>query len=453
VTGTEENKKRALIVSFNFPPLNSIGALRIGKFAKYLPEFGWDPIVLTVDHVGHRTQTLPIEIDELNVIRTPYFGLVPFLHPPPPDRNASSSKHVPDDPDCTSRASRLLRPIRHPYFIGTLVPNIGLEAWGWYPYAIRKGRRALKETGAQVIFSSFSPRISHIVGSKLHRSTGTPWVADFRDLWSLNPFTRKARPYHFLERRFEQRTMKGSSLLISVSEPLAEQLESLHSKKAIVIPNGFDEEDYLDDVPLLPKLAITYTGQIYPGKRDPTPLFEALAELRNEGRVSPNDLEARFFTTTHSATISSLVEEHGLQDLVTLHDPVPFEESVRRQKESAALLLLEWNDPRAEGNVTAKIFEYMGAGRPILAIAFEGGEIPKLLERTGTGTVATKVGQIKQVLSTWIAEFTQHGHIMSYYNPNSAAVKQYTRREQARKLAAAFDEVTSLKKGREDPLA
>jgi len=122
----------------------------------------------------------------------------------------------------------------------------------------------------------------------------------------------------------------------------------------------------------------------------------------------------------------------------------PFEESIRAQKESSVLLLLEWNDPRGEGSYTAKIFEYLGAGRPILAIAFKGGVIDNLLLESGCGLVLTESDEIKALILEWLQEFRQHGEILSHYKPNLDIVKQYTRREQARKLAEAFNEVVSF---------
>ena len=269
MTITNNNKKKVLIVSFLFPPANTAGAVRIGKLAKYLHHFGWQPIVLTADKVKHFPQTLPVEIGEEDIIRTPYLDLSPSIS----------------------------------YNL------IGNENLSWYFYALRAGLKAINKHKIDLIFSSFSPRMSHIVAYSLHNRTGIPWVADFRDLWTLNHYTIKPEPIQFFDQQIEKKIMKKCDLMITVSNPLAQQLEKFHSKKTIVIPNGFDEEDYMESVSLTKKFTITYTGSIYPGKQDPTPLFKAINELKQEGKISSNDIEVQFFGNKLAEILSPLIEK------------------------------------------------------------------------------------------------------------------------------------------------
>lgn len=442
----ESKKKKVLIVTFAFPPLNVSGAVRVGKFAKCLPEFGWEPIVLTADIARGQPQTLPLEVDEAKVIRTSYLGLTSLLKREPGGYSASGKPvNVPWWSRAVRGGIRLLRPILNLPLIRDLTYPI-LRAFtspwlGWYRQPVRKGLELMARNGIQLLFSSSYPPTSHLIASRLHRQTGIPWVAEFRDPWSLNEYENMTKSFRSFQKIVEKRTLRRSSLLITVSEPLAEELEKLHSKKTIVIPNGFDEEDYTRDVPFTQKFTITYTGNIYPGKRDPTPLFKAIAELRQEGRISPGDLEVRFFGSNVTANISPLIQEYNLAELVKIYGFISFKESIKAQKESSVLLLLEWNDPRGKGTSTAKIFEYLGAGRPILAIAFKGGVIDNLLLESGCGLVLTELDEIKALILEWLQEFRQHREILSHYKPNWSIVKQYTRREQARKLAEAFDEV------------
>jgi len=443
IVATESKRRKVLIVSFRFPPANTMGAVRIGKFAKYLPEFGWEPIILTVDRVKGLPQTLPVEVSESKIIRTPYFALAPFIrYKLVGDEANSQSATLSKVSSLKGVAYRLIRLARFIYSR----PEVSFfldEPWGWYPHALKTGLEVISKSKVDVIFSTFGPRLPHLVASRLHKRTGIPWVAEYRDLWAQNPYATKIQPFHFLEQRLEKRVMKTSDLLITVSDPLAKELEAFHSRRVITITNGFDEEDYRGNVPLTPRFTITYTGNIYPGKRDPTPLFEAIAELKQEDKISPDDLEVRFFGRNVAETIPPLVEKYRLREFVKTYGFVPFKESIRRQKESTALLLLEWNDPRAEGTLTGKIFEYMGARRPILAIAFKGGEIDNVLLKSGCGVVANEVSEIKGILTKWLDEFRQYGKIVSFYHPNNEVIRSYTRREQARKLAEAFHNVNS----------
>jgi len=438
MTTAAGRKKRVLIVSFNFPPTSNIAAVRVGKLAKYLPQFGWEPIVLTADNVKEWPQTLPVEIDEANIFRTPYFALDSSLY-----RNLGGSDLT--SPRSSSRkyswkkplykALRLTRPI---YTLSIFHPLVS-DPIGWYPHAVKKGREILKKYEIDAIFSSYSPSTSHLVASRLQRSSGIPWIAEFRDLWALNPYTRKIPVFQFLEKRLEKRVMKGSSLLIAASEDMAEQLETLHAKKAVTIHNGFDEEDYAENVPLTAKFTITYTGRVYPGKRDPTLLFEAVKELRDEGKVSPQTLDVRFFGDKSLTTLSAPIEKYHLGGMVKICDLVSFKESIKRQKESTVLLLLEWNDPKAKATYTGKLFEYLGAERPILAIAYRGGAINNLLAESGTGVLVDEVQMMKESLSRWLDEWQQLGRIVSYWKPRADVIQRYTRKEQARKLAQLLE--------------
>jgi hypothetical protein len=266
-------------------------------------------------------------------------------------------------------------------------------------------------------------------------------VAEFRDPWALNAYGRKIGFLQFLERRLEKRVMKGSSLLIGVAEGLSRQLEMLHGKRVATIHNGFDEQDYAESVPLTTKFTITYTGQIYPGKRDPTILFEALKVLKDEGKISPDNLEVRLFGQNTLASFSE-AEKYRLGELVKTHDLVPYKESVRLQQESTVLLLLEWNSPEARDTYTGKLFEYLAAKRPILAIAYKSGAVDNLLTESGTGIVINNPTMMKDVLSHWLDEWQKSGRILSHWEPRADVIQRYTRRGQAGKLAQLLEGVS-----------
>jgi glycosyltransferase involved in cell wall biosynthesis len=411
VTAAEGKKRKVLIVSYNFPPSNNSGSVRVGKMAKYLPQFGWEPIVLTAHKPKGVPQTLPVEIDQANVVRTSCFEL-------------------------GSTVFRILAGL--PIF-RMMLPY----PMGWYRAAIKAGCKLLSEHRVDVIFSSYFPSAPHFVASRLQRRAGIPWIAEFRDPWSFTPYSRKIWFSESVEERIERTVMKNGCLLIAVSEPEAQRLEEIHHKKVAVIPNGFDEEDYREEIPLASKFTISYTGTANPGNRDPGPFFEVVKQLQQEGKVSPDDFEVRFFGVNVNNFIPSLIDKYHLQELVKFYGFVPFRESIRKQKESTALLLLEWDDPSAGATYTGKIFEYLGARRPILAIAYKGGNIDRLLQESGTGILVSETRAVKDTLCHWLEEWRQLGKIVSHWKPNEAAIERYTRREGARKLAQLLEEVST----------
>jgi hypothetical protein len=210
-----------------------------------------------------------------------------------------------------------------------------------------------------------------------------------------------------------------------------------------VITNGFYEDVYLNTVKSSSKFIITHTGAIYPGKRDPESLFKAVVQLKNDGIIFPNNFEIRFYGI-NSSVIFPMISKYDLDEFVKVYNFIPFRESILKQKESTILLLLAWNDTR-EWSCPAKIFEYMGAKRPILASAYKEGEITKLLKITGCGVVANEDTEIKNILINWMIEYKQLGRIQSYYSPNYRVINRYTRKNQTKKLSAIFNKVINTR--------
>jgi glycosyltransferase involved in cell wall biosynthesis len=434
-------RKRVLVVSFYFPPTNKIASVRLGKFAKYLPQFGWEPVVLTASELKGYSHDLPVETEEARIYRTPYFALGPAIS----YRLTGGQSTVYERPAKRSAWRKLVyRMIRltEPIYNLPLIRTLMLEPLGWRGPAVKQGLEIIGEEQIDVIFSSYSPSVSHFIAAKLHGQTGIPWVAEFRDLWSLNHYVRKLQPFHAFEKKLERRVMKGSGLLVTVSEPWAKQLEALHSKEVMTIPNGFDEDDYAEDIPLTPKFTVTYTGNIYRGRQDATALFEAIAELKEEGELSSDSFEVRFFGGGSLASLLPTIEAYHLEEVVKICGLVPFRESIRKQMESTVLLFLGWNDPGERGFYSAKIFEYLGAGRPILVTGPRGDVVDELLNETGAGVVASDVNEIKNLLCQWMDEFKQSGEIRSHFKTDNAAIHRYTRNQEAAELARLLDDVS-----------
>ena len=438
-TDKSSQPRKVLYIAFRYPPDNNIAAIRSAKLARYLPKFGWEPVVLTNGNACEHS--LPVECVEGRVVRAKYRDPVGFLF-------GSSSGGADTEDQRKTRpkkrhralATSLMKKFRSLYEL-PVVRMLTKDPVLWYFPAKKMGRSIVAtDPGTALVFSTYSPSTSHFVASRISREIGVPWVAEFRDVWSLSPYVIKCQPLDRIERWIEKKTMAPASQLITVSEPLAEDLSQLHGKHTDVIPSGFDLDDYSASVPLTTKFTITYTGRLYRGRRDPSELFKALRLLQQEDESLVGNLEVRFVGFDSRDVIGTLVEEHSLGDTVKFLQQVPFEESVRLQKESTVLLLLSWNDPRDEGTYSGKLFEYLGAGRPILATSvYEGGSIPKLLSETGSGIIANDAATIKGILKVWLLEFQQEGRLHSYFNPKAEVIQSYTWEGQAKKLAAAFD--------------
>lgn len=319
-------KRKVLIIAHAYPPYNSIGALRAAKFAKYLPRYGWEPIVIT--------RTWPVEmwgLDEppgVRVIRTDHHDRLGIFR-----RGRLSKARAPAGNPQTSGWQERLRRLAS-FWIKELLAYPD-DFIGWRAHALEAARWVLKEEEISVIFSTSPPPTSHLIAHELQRRTGLPWVADFRDLWTQNHYFRHTLPRQWLETRLEKRVVQNASILITVSHPLAQRLKQLHKKPVEVLTNGFDEDDYAGPPPPpTPYFSITYTGQIYAGKRDPSLLFAAARELLKDGVIDPEKFKVRFYGPERDKhKILVLANRYGVHEFVVHGGKLPYREAILRQSE------------------------------------------------------------------------------------------------------------------------
>jgi len=421
--------KRVLIITFYFPPRPGIASLRLRGLAKYLPEFGWEPVILTAKLPG-------MAEPQYHVIETPYPGDVTSLW----KRKLGLAPNMGFQEQL--RVPRALRESRNS-LTGKVVCYIkGLIAYPdeqkhWFSFAVNAGDNLLKSNHVDVLLSSFGPAICHLVAKELKRRHGIPWVADFRDLWTQNPYYQYGLLRKLFERRLEIRTLSAADALVTVSEPLAKNLRFLHSgKPVIVIPNGYDPDE-VAVAPLTKEFTITYTGQLYQGKRDPTLLFCVIAELISEGHLDRRVVRVRFYGTMEY-WLEKAVKRFGLEDVVSLSPQVSRNIALEKQRESQILLLLQWNDPREAGICPGKVFEYLAARRPILALGgVRGGVVAQLLEETGAGVHVSSEEDLRYLLVQWYNAYKAHGYVP--YTGCEEVIAKYSHREMARRFASVLD--------------
>lgn len=426
--------RRVLLVSFFYPPDPAIGGRRVAKLSQYLPEAGWQPYVLTAR--GRGSEEVPPGVD---------VHATPFLTPWPGRRAPSTGGADRREPlrDRTQDAGPVARTayqaLRHVLPMSSVrMPDATL---GWVPYALKKGRSLLSRWSFDAIVSSCGPPSSHIVAARLQRSSGLPWVADYRDLWSDNHWDTRVAPFRWLERKFERRVLGRAAALTTVSPNWGERLAELHGKPVEIIYNGFDPSDYPDPVAPEARLLITYVGSLYWPHQNPEPLFLAVKQLANRPGIDLNAVgfEVRFLGSP-AGVIQQLARRHRVEDWVRRTEPVSHRDSLAQQRGSAALLFLGWR-AASSGFISAKIFEYLGAQRPILAVGPPGGDISSLLEECGLPDLSADPGVIAARLEAWIREFHRNGQIAG--GPDPARVARYTRRAQTLELGRLLEGLTT----------
>jgi glycosyltransferase involved in cell wall biosynthesis len=418
--------RNVLIISFFFN--QTVAAVRLRGLAKYLPEFGWNPVILTVE-------TSTISEKKFEIYETPYEDTLILWKKRiglPLHKTWKEHYNVPTYKKENTSLDKLVNFWEEIF----TWPDPTID---WSVSAIEKGDELLKERHFDAIISSISPITSHIIAKELVIRKKIPWVADFRDLWTQNHYYKYSRIRRFFEKRLELDTLSSANALTTISDPFSEKLKEFHkNKKVYTITNGFDPEQVNPKIPLTKKFSITYTGKIYKGRQDPEPLFRVLKALIDEKNLDPATIEVDFFGF-HEGWLTSDIKKYHLENVVRLHGQISQEESVQKQRESHVLLLLTWNDPHEKGVYTAKLFEYLAAGRPILALGLQGSVVTDLLNQTHAGVNVSSDAEIKEQILTVYREYEKNGFVS--YSGVPFEIEKYSHREMARKFAEVLEEI------------
>lgn len=419
---------RVLILSYYFPPNPAIGGVRALGLAKYLPQFGYEPVVLTPAFPGRKPGQIEVVETEDRDVLSHYkarLGMDPkrSLH----DQWGLSQGSKPTALPFHTRALN---------FAASCI-SFPDPRKGWIPFALEAVRKLQAGPPVAAILSTSPPISCALIGARAKAILGCPWIADFRDLWVDNLASTASPIVRRMQRRLEKKTLAAADALVTVSEPWANRLRQSHpAKRVITVTNGFDPADFTGPrPPLTPFFSITYTGQLYQGKRDPSQLLAMLHQLFSEGLLERRRVRLRFYGPQES-WLAATVENYGLQDVVEIGGRVARSEAQLRQCESQVLLQLGWSDPQETGQHTGKLFEYLGAQRPILAVGGVRGVMTDLLEETGAGLHALSVGDLRRFLLDAYREFEDQGYVA--YRGQGAAVGCYTQVEMARRMAAVL---------------
>jgi len=370
--------RKVLLVHFHFPPDGLVGSQITAKLAKYLPEHGWEPYVLTARQkyyealdpttvrdvrrwdLVHRTRMIPHP-------RHLYVSLKRRFRGAHVDAHGPAAGGAP--------AAQTLR-----RFLRDLI-TLPDDVTGWIPPALLTGYHVIRRDGIHRIFSSGPPWTNHLVGYGLRRLTGLPWIACFEDPWTPIKFQKSDRSPAMLrlERRLERSVVRRADRVICLNDrhraAMVEDFAGLPPEKFITISNGYDGDDFEQEMffdgPPKDRLALAHVGTIY-HTRTARHLFAAVAKLVRSRVVSADDFTIRLIgrcTREGAESSRSLAAEFGVADIVEHRGPVPRDAAIRAMYASHILLLFA-HDWRLQ--VPAKTYEYLRVGRPILALAPDG---------------------------------------------------------------------------------
>jgi glycosyltransferase involved in cell wall biosynthesis len=404
-------RPRVLVLASYFPPLGGGGVQRTLKFVKYLPAAGYDPIVVTTTAIGHglRDPGLAADVPPSAIVLRA--GTLPL--------------HV-----AKWKLEAVLRRFGLPVRLaqGVAWPD---EFVGWAPGALLAALRAVRRYRPDVIYSTSSPVSAHVVALAVKRLTGVPWVADFRDAWTLNP--EGAHLYARLSRRLERAVVGTADRFVVADESVGIRDVPDDDPRRVVIHNGVDA----DDLPAPTahtsgsRFRLAHVGMLY-GQRDAAPVFAALRHLVAQGTVARDRVELR------------LVGDARLDSAATAGVPltrrpyVDHRAAVAEMGTADALLLYQ---PSGWNGASGKLYEYLATGRPILCVAPPENLGFRLVAELGAGICVAPEDPvaieraIEQLYRSWCA-----GELAPSAEVRAEALRRFSRETLARELADVLDD-------------
>ena len=451
--------KKVILIAFYFNQVNEIASKRLRALAKYLPQFGWEPIVIVPD-LGF----IPKENDDLNcrIIYTEYEDM--FSHFSNKFKKSKSSDFNDSDDFKESKDSKdpiefnddkLKDSTSYSNPIASKAISIAGEVFAypdgmkyWYESAFKEASKIMDTEEIDAIISSSWPITCHTIAKDLKEHQDIPWIADLRDLWNLNPYVSHTFIRNYFEKRLELKTFENADALTTTTDLAAETLSTLHPKSRIVpILSGYDKDDFKfleelvskrddfsSDSP--EKLKFIYAGSLYGGKRDPTYLFEAIRQLEDENKLDPSKISIEFYGD--STGLEDIANRYGLLDIVHIGGKIAHEEVLKKQLDSDVLLLISWDNEKEKMFIPGKIYEYFALKKPVLSIGYKEGSLKDLIEETKVGYHVSSLESTKEALLKIYEEFVENGTVELNADMN---IEDYSMENMAKKFADLLNEL------------
>ena len=405
--------KKVLMIAFHFPPDSSIGSQRTFKAAQYLPEMGWDPIILTAKSSAYqsieKSQQIPDHIQE-NLYRT----IALDVH-------------------------------RHLSFKGKHFEWMtSIDRWtSWIPGAIIKGHKIIKTHKPDVIWSTSPIPSAHYVAGYLSNKFNTPWVADYRDPMSYHHYsvsTLKEKALKYIDKK----TIENCNAAVFTTEKARklylEKFNHINSDIFYTVENGFDEQnwDNLNDHILSSenpisddKFSLLYSGVLYPNGRNPEPIFSALSELKKKKVINSENFEFIFQGSGDGKIFHDSITKHGISDIIKFTPPVSYLDSLYYIQQADALVIIQ--DEVFNFQTPGKLYEYIRTKNPILVVTPVESSTAITAEKYPLSFIASDKIEIQKSLNDII--------IGKYKSLINFDIQQFSRRQKTFEMANIFNQL------------
>ena len=419
--------KRVLVITYYWPPAGGPGVQRWLKFVTYFKEFGIDPIVFIPDnpHYPITDESIGSELPEgIQIIRFPIKEPYGFA-------NLISKKKITQvssgiiTKQKQSVLEKVLLWIRGNFFI----PDARI---GWVKPSINFLRNFIADHHVEAIITSGPPHSLHLIGKSLKEETGIKWVADFRDPWTTIHYhkslrlTKRAQKKHIA---LESEVLTKADHIVVTSATTKKEFQKITQTPIEVITNGYDSNDNFK-LNLDIKFTLSHIGTLL-SNRNPIVLWEALSELCSENPEFSKDLLIQLAGSVSDAILIS-IQKYGLMDQCIVLGYLSHQKAIQLQYNSQVLLLIEMNLPETKAIIPGKLFEYLAAKRPILAIGPVDSDVEKIIEETNSGSYFdySEREKLKKQIGLFYSEYRE-GHLTL----NSKGLSKFSRKTLTSKMS------------------
>lgn len=404
---------RVLMVAYHFPPLaGSSGIQRTLRFAQHLPQYGWQPIILTAHPRAYErtSDDLTTDVPAGTVVHRA-FAL-------------DTARHL-------AVRGRYIRAMARP------------DRWvSWRFDAVRSGMQLIRTYRPDVIWSTYPIPTAHLIGAELQRKSGLPWIADFRDPMAQDGYPADPgtwRQFASIERHALLHANRSMFTTPGAAREYARRYPDA-TERIVVVENGYDEEsfasaeaDAIDRAPLNPGgFTLLHSGIVYPSERDPTQLMMALQRLASGG-LEPAQLKVRFRASAHDRLLEQLARQHHVMPFIELMPAMGYRDALVEMLNADGLLVMQASN--CNDQVPAKVYEYLRCRRPIVALTDPAGDTGAVLRRSGV-TRSARLDSAEEIAALLLAFQRRHFQELS---PTPEAVLSCSRLGRTAVLARELD--------------
>ncbi len=425
--------KRALIITYYWPPAGGPGVQRWLKFVTYFKEFGIEPVVYIPEnpHYPLVDKSLVSEVPQgIEILKLPIKEPYGFANVFSKKKTKQISSGI-----ITSKKpsfiEKLMLWIRGNFFI----PDARI---GWVKPSIAYLQKYISEHKIDVIITTGPPHSLHLIGLELKQTMKSPWIADFRDPWTTIHYHKSLRLSKASERthkKLEAQTLNTADRVVVTSPSTKREFEEITKTPIKVITNGFDSSEKIERIPD-DSFSIVHVGSLLSG-RNPEVFWKVLSEITTENESFAKDLKIKLVGAVSKGVLESIYD-YGLQENCDIVGYVSHMQALQLQHNAQVLLLLEMNRPETRAIIPGKLFEYLAAERPILALGPKDSDVIEIISETNSG-----------YFFTYDDEAQLREQILSYYEDyksgnltiDSQHISKYSRRELTKEMAEVINRI------------